>query len=351
MNTAARYFFFFSSLSLAAPLAAYYEDASEPKHWTVEADALYFSRVELANKKVVIKPSLSNDNDSGNNNDSGNSTDTDSSSSTHHKLHGLNTDAALDNMHYEPGFRVTAAYHNRKDSYDLSYMQWSEWAGKSHIDGPADLYFPFSLSSFSHDFLNASYASEEYKSQARSAEANWWYQMTGGRDYYFSFSTILGARYFHLKENYSLSMRRGSSESSYDISTKNNLFGLQAGGDLQWNPTDKMSWDLIPKLALFYNSLDQHTTLGDYNNRIDLAHYGRTGRKATFLADILLRVAYQINPSINLHAGYQLLYLAGLALAPEQITFVVRRGQLNHRLDKRGIACLHGFLGGITFDF
>lgn len=313
------------SCAMLASLQARQDDWSLNNRWTVTGDWVYLIRQDLKNKTIV------NSNTSG--------------------LH-LGTKKALDRFGFESGYRVALFYQwNCENSFEGNYTNSGKWEGSSRVvSANNDLYFPFSNRSFSNDFNNASRARETYTSQFDNAELNWWHYFTPRRVNYFSFSTILGLRYFKLDETFKLSMTRGANTSSYDVDAVNKLWGGHAGFSLQWNPTCNLSWEMIPRVGAFFNKLSQNTHVRDQNNTSTLAKYTRDGVYATFLGDFVFKGTYQLGCHFNLHVGYELLYLDGVGVAPDQITFTTDP-TLDKKLDRHASALMHGAFAGLSFSF
>jgi len=309
-------------LLLTSSLMAVNEDMSFNQRFTAYADYVALNRDHLNNKKVVSSPGKN-----------------------------LGTKKTLDRFKFESGYRVGLFYHTGSfNSFEASFMHVNEWEGSSHIKGMANLSFPFSNPSFAQDFFQANYAREEYKSQFNTAEVNWWYHFTPRRVNYFSFSSILGIRYIPLDEEFHLTFKKNTYRSSYDVETKNRLYGGHIGGNLQWNPTDALSWEITGKAGAFYNPVENHLFVGDLNNTVTLVRFQREGSTTTFLGEAALLLSYQLGRYVNVHLGYQILYLANLALAPEQVTSRTEP-TLRSRLNKEGTIMIQGAFAGINFGF
>ena len=265
--------------------------------------------------------------------------------------HHIGTKNVLDRLGYESGYRLGLQYHfSQENSLEGTYSHMGEWQATHYIRGSSNLYVPFTNLNQSSDYYNASLAREEYKSRYDSAELSWWHHFMPRRANYFAFSSILGARYLQLDEDFHLAMTKGSNKSTYVIDSDNRLYGGQVGADIQWNPTDNLSWDLMGKAGVFYNKLGQNTNVRDINNTTTLRKYSRSGDNTGFLGEAAVMVSYQLGTYFNIHLGYQFLYLAGVSLAPRQFT-LNNTPLLKCRLSKNGKLIMHGAFAGINIGF
>ena len=311
-----------SVCALTGSVHSSHDDWSLNNHFTVYGDYLYMKRTTLNDKKIVQGVGKH-----------------------------LGTKSVLDRFGYEPGYRVGLLYHSSQcNSFEGTYFHVGEWQATHHIKGASNLYVPFTTLNLSSDYYNASLAREEYKSRYDSAEVNWWHHFMPRRVNYFAFSTILGLRYLQLDEDFHLSMTRGSNKSTYVIDADNRLYGGQIGGDIQWNPTDNLSWDLMAKAGAFYNKLEQNTNARDINNTTTLRKFTRSGSNTGFLGEASLMISYQLGRYFNIHLGYQFLYLAGVSLAPRQFT-LNNTPLLKRRLSRNGKVIMHGAFAGINIGF
>ena len=144
----------------------------------------------------------------------------------------------------------------------------------------------------------------------------------------------------------------GSSPSiaSYKVETTNHLFGLQLGGDgvYRMGPVDIT---LKAKAGLFANRARQSTrycSVDSPPNDCSDEHFKGSRREtgAAGVADGGLYVTWNVIQNLALTAGYQIFYVAGLALAPEQmITSDSTSSNTKHdisKLNNSGSAFYHG---------
>jgi hypothetical protein len=230
------------------------------------------------------------------------------------------TQKLINKMGYESGYRIAGGIHpNPKSSYELVYMSIAEWRASKTLTGNGNLSFPFENSSYTHDYTSADRAKNTYRSGLWGAEFNYWRHMTPRDVNYFSGSGIAGVRYLSLDEAFKTAFTRGLSTSDYKIGVKNQLPGPQVGFNVQWNPTRWLSWDLMGKVGVLWDLANDKVSLKDYNNTVTLRQFDRSSSDATLLIDLSARVAIECARFLDLHVGYDWLYLNHLALALNQI--------------------------------
>jgi hypothetical protein len=263
----------------------------------------------------------------------------------------LNTDNLMRLFKYRPGYRLGATYTpNKKRSFDLSYLQVGEWKGRRAARGAGELKFPFDRDTYTHDFVHADRAVGRYHSNFDNWELNYWGHLTPRRADYFSVSGIVGLRFIDLRESFKAAFTRDGQTSDYNIGTKNHLYGAQIGGNLQINPTRLWSWDMTVKGGGLINRAEQKTLLRDEGNTVTLRDFDHRQYRWTYFGAAQIALACQFWRYANAHGGYEMLYLSGVALAPEQISNKTGSVSGKH-LDAYGNVLIHGLFAGLTFSF
>ncbi len=134
--------------------------------------------------------------------------------------------------------------------------------------------------------------------------------------------------------------------------TTNNLYGLQIGIDGKVLELGRFSVDGQIKIGLFDNNAAQSTGVS-LKKVVYLV--SATADNAAFAAEAALQLKYQLMDGLALKAGYEALWLHGLALAPGQIqeTLTTTSSAPVHAL---GINCgssllFQGFTAGLEYTF
>ncbi len=174
----------------------------------------------------------------------------------------------------------------------------------------------------------------------------------------FTWDYTAGLRYFDVEERLDWSATDiatvdrtdGNTDGSYNIRSSNNLFGLQLGAGLtyetdRWNVTvgTKHGFlinDARATTALNYTDPDGDAAIDLFDHTTDL-HENSLAYMAT--GSILAR--YHLRPNISLRAGWEFMFVTGLALAPNQADFNPATAQLH----TTGDAFYHGVSFGSEF--
>jgi hypothetical protein len=126
--------------------------------------------------------------------------------------------------------------------------------------------------------------------------------------------------------------------------------GAQVGVDVQWNPMRWFGWEFFAKVGWMANYTKQNQFLGDDNNQIKLRDSSSKKWGNGVFTDVAAQFAFNIKNHFNVHAGYQFLFISGLALAPGQIS--KRTGSNAGKKDHvNGTAIIHGLFAGVAFTF
>ncbi len=185
-------------------------------------------------------------------------------------------------------------------------------------------------------FANATFVEADYWSSLNSAELNVFRsnscascdpcaRLACKRCYHCStVDWLAGFRWASLEEQATLGVigRAGDRPTPYTVNTSSNLIGFQVGvrGRTEWQ---RFAFEGGVKTAL------AGATLYQSQSEIDVPGSGLTARTARssstggvgMIADINLAAIYRINHVWGLRAGYNLLWLSGVALAPSQFDF------------------------------
>lgn len=321
-----KHFLWFMPLSVvAAPMPP------EENTWVFLGEFIFFRRTDIHNHKLVLNSekvtcNVCND------------------------FSVLDARQLMEEFHYEPGYRVGVSFNRAKSwTLEATYFTLAEWEGQRSVSGNGTLSFPFSDSNYTQDYTQADHARGEYESRFYNAEFNYWKHATPRDENYASLAWMLGLRYAYLPETFNLIFHKGEDRSNYKIKTQNFMGGVQAGVDIQWMPTTRLSWDLVAKIGEMLNLARDKVFLGDQNNTVTLRRFKKHEYNGTFFVDLAVTLGYTFPSWMNTHVGYQMIYLTGLALAPEQVD--KRAGGHAGRLLVNGEAIIHGLYAGLLFSF
>jgi hypothetical protein len=231
----------------------------------------------------------------------------------------LSTNFDLAAFSYEPALRLTAG--RRRDcseGWEVSYMGLLEWESQGALLGyPLDsrLVSPTGAVDLSA-FERASFQAQTYTSSLYSIEAH--------QRYYDwdTMSCLLGFRYLDLNESFdffSQSLAPEPVESgAFRLRVQNRLIGVQGGFEMLHpiGPTNLLTVSSKFKGGVYANLAESRTQLVNagvlqLDNEAD-----RTQLAASVEFGLLANL--QLTPRLSVHGGYEVWYLTGVALAPEQ---------------------------------
>ena len=183
-----------------------------------------------------------------------------------------------------------------------------------------------------------------YDSLLRSFEANFVNRLST----YGSGRLAIGFRWLTVRENLLQTFATAlPMDPTYNISTKNNLYGLQLGSDGTCYNNRRFAVNWWIKGGVYANVGSQDSTVDTFGlatgiDKTTVAFMGETGLIADF----------QLFPNVSLIGGYQLLYISGVALAADQQLNMssFASGLVPARLDHSDVF-YHGALVGIDFHW
>lgn len=219
-------------------------------------------------------------------------------------------------INFQPGMRVVAGWRqDAQRAFEVSYFGIFNWHDSAVAQGNNNLALPGALGLASQNCFAADEMRLSYRSQLNNAEAN----MIGTDG---PFSLLGGFRYLSLYEKLNIrSTDLDSGTSDYHIRTTNNLFGGQLGAAFR-RSYGRFAWDATGKVGLFGNSAGEWQFVTDSVPGSFLR--GRrtaSGAQVAFVSDINVSAYYRLFSFLTLRAGYNLLWVDGVALAPGQLDF------------------------------
>jgi hypothetical protein len=288
----------------------------------------------------------------------------------------LSTKELINDMGFEPGFRVGAIYRlDAKRSFEANCLYLQPWEAHKEREADGTLLYPFHSGSvntlvildndpaiqngkdFTNDYFDADRVKAEYHAHFWDLEFNYWRHLSQRWINYFSLSAIFGLRYFHYNERLSDAFYKRPpppasdlQKSNYNIRTKNDMFGAQVGLDLQLNPLPYFSWEFITKFGFMMDHGQQRTLLRDVDNTVVLRHFNRQKWQNGIFADCMALIEFYFKDHINLHGGYQFLYFSGIATAEDQLSQKIT-SDAGKAVHTHGVAIIHGLFVGLMISF
>ena len=164
---------------------------------------------------------------------------------------------------------------------------------------------------------------------------------------------VAGFRWIELSDELAAYSTMPSVAEFYSVDADNHLYGIQVGANATLlQPTPRFRVDSIFRMGLMGNAADQTTrapALANLNGVVD--QVSADGSQTSFLAELGLRGVIQLTSGWSVYGGYQVMWLDGLALAPEQIPVTNMIAPGSARLDDDGELLFHGGVVGLQLTF
>ena len=202
-------------------------------------------------------------------------------------------------------------------------------------------------------FFKASTIDVTYTSRINNAEVNYYWYPGSQRQLSF----LSGFRYFSLDERFELNATGVDNtgtpvQSFYDIHSVNNLYGWQLGA--RWKQCgNRFGYAITGKAGAFGNDANEQQVIGNVEDPVlirpmpgsvastDEVHWA-------FVGQVDLTVTYRVAKGWEAIAGYNAMWLEGVALAPDQLDFTLnpRSGSTMHA---DGELFMHGGHVGLAY--
>jgi len=139
----------------------------------------------------------------------------------------------------------------------------------------------------------------------------------------------------------------------WNATTTNNLLGFQIGADGKLLERGRFSIDGLVKAGIFDNNAEESTVPSIY--KIPRPTSASTNH-AAFVGETGLQCKYQVTKGLLLKAGYEAIWLEGVALAPGQIQETCTTSLTPVTVQALGINCnsgvfYHGATAGLEYSF
>ena len=144
----------------------------------------------------------------------------------------------------------------------------------------------------------------------------------------------------------------GSEPPFWNTTTTNNLYGFQIGADGKIVERGRFSMDALLKAGIFDDYAEETTQVSVIHKTVYQA--SASTNHAAFVGKTALQCKYQVAKGLSLIAGYEVIWLEGVALAPGQIqeTYTITRYPITHpygSVQALGVNCNSGaFYQGAT---
>ena len=214
---------------------------------------------------------------------------------------------------FEPGLLIRGGvFTDAGPGLEIVYFGIDDWHGSEREVETNGLNLAGDIGLTTFDFFAADKVRVDYDSELDNFELN-------VVQPYGHLWIISGFRYMELSEVFNInSFDTDSGRSDFNIETDNFLWGAQVGFRAEYD-FYAIGVDIIGKVGLFDNAGYQRQILRDLNNTIELRDADSVGAHVATVGEFGISGTVQLTEVFMLRAGYNILVLSGLALAPQQI--------------------------------
>jgi len=224
------------------------------------------------------------------------------------------------------GVRMSLNRTFRPGTYlEFSYLGMGNWASSQSVTGPGDLYSPFS--GFGVNPAGTGYAetgqgslqifstsnrfdSFELNMKRFFTSANCWWQS----------SWWVGIRYVRVDDDAVYNTLGSSGNLDYTLDADNDLFGAQFGLDTALRLTTRWTLSLFGEVGVYGNRATYDSTIA-LNDAATVLQETASSRRGSMVVEGGFLSTFKIVPRGTLRAGYQIVYIDGIALASDSFNF------------------------------
>jgi len=160
-----------------------------------------------------------------------------------------------------------------------------------------------------------------------------------------SLEWFAGIRYLDIDDKLNIGVERrengGVEDGSYSIQASNHLIGGQIGARLR-RTTNRFGWEVTGKAGVYANEAEQTQSVTDFPNFALRPTTSAAGSNAAFVGEINVSGIYRLTDHWSVKAGYNAIWIEGLALAPDQLDFNFATSPSGNQLHASGGMLLHG---------
>jgi hypothetical protein len=165
-----------------------------------------------------------------------------------------------------------------------------------------------------------------------------------------AFTWFAGFRYLSLDEDLDIAAQRtvggAVEDGTYNLRTSNDLYGAQLGARLR-RTRGRFGWDATGYGGIFGSDAQQTQSVTDFPNFPLRPTVSSSKTGVAFVGGANLSALYLLTDIWNLRAGYNVIWIEGVALAPDQLDFNFAAADGGGRLNNGGGLFLHGVNVGL----
>ena len=259
---------------------------------------------------------------------------------------------------YEPGIRATIGLGHAGicclPAFEITYLGIYDWDERVGATGDNLLSLAGDLGSVVNGFTLAEGIGTEYGSKLNSLETNYFGCIleTCCCDCYRRLEWLAGFRYLSLDEDLTtLGYNENVANAVYRIDTNNDLYGGQLGSRYR---AFKGCWgfEAVGKAGIYGNDSDQQQFIVDELgvNDVVLRSASASGGYTTFVGELGLSGIAKLTRRCSLRCGYNVMWIEGVALAPNQLDFTDTNTS-GTALRRNDGTFIHGFNFGLECGY
>lgn len=228
--------------------------------------------------------------------------------------------------HFASGWDIAVRYFG-VDGYSVS----------RDVADPGNLRVPL-VSSDPDDYFDTAQA--QYKSQLYNAELN------VKREFGERLRVLGGFRMLQLNEQISAGAYSPTLEGSFDFETRNYLYGFQVGAESALCKLGPVQFDGFLKAGAYGNQI--RANLRAEGTHLSPMDESVAASRVSLVGELGLTAKYRIGEHCSLRGGYELMWLEGVALAPNSVAAM---NQASDFALYNGSAFYHGATAGLEFTW
>ena len=216
-------------------------------------------------------------------------------------------------FNFEPGLLIRGGvFTDCGPGIETVYYGIHDWHGSEDAIELNQLNLAGDIGLTTFDFFGADRVRVDYDAQLDNFELN-------VIQPYGHLWIITGFRYMELSEEFNInSFDSDTGRSDFSVETDNFLWGAQVGFRAEYE-FYAVGVEVIGKVALFDNAGYQRNILRDFNNIILIRDADSVGAQLASAGELGISATMPLTEVFTLRAGYNILVIGGLALAPEQL--------------------------------
>jgi hypothetical protein len=216
-------------------------------------------------------------------------------------------------MNAGPGLSLRRENPTTGFGLELSYFGIDGWQSSANFPNSAFLYGLGYLSIDNTMTVPVTEAQFQYTSRLYSGEMNIRYS------YSDRLTAFVGLRWVEFEDRYAASGTENLYSGPFNdlVRGHNHLYGSQIGLDARLlGGENPFRIDILAKAGLYGNAAAQNN---DYVDTVHTYSASASGTSLSFLGEVGVTGCYQFRQHIALRGGYRVMWLTGVALAPNQI--------------------------------